>query len=87
MNLEVKMKELSILLDNEGKVILSDEALIAIEASATQFAGGDNPPPPPTHNKTCNGTLNNSCVNEISCGPTNGGCNNWNTCTNEDEIT
>jgi hypothetical protein len=68
----------SISLDHDGKIILDDEALIAIEAGVSLFAGAEERPL--TTNTTCDG-WNGHCRNTINCsGSSNNDCKNENRC-------
>jgi hypothetical protein len=65
-----------IFVDDIGRVVLCDEALVAIESSFEIAAGMG------TMNGTCNGN-NNGCINQINCsGSSNAACSNYNRCDN-----
>lgn len=64
----------AITIDPSGRVVLSDAELIDLEATASNFAGGNGT------NSTCDGN-NAGCHNTVDCsGSSNLSCRNSGTC-------
>lgn len=72
-----KTLEGAIAISNDGRIVLDDSDLLAIEKKFVPQAAGT------TNSGNCNDTSNDSnCVNEVRCrnSTNNSGCNNMNTC-------
>ena len=73
-----------IAIDESGKIILTDERLIELEA--THMMAGNDGPPPLVKNPSCGGQTNPNCDNFRCAGSSNTTCHN-DICHSDDEIT